>query len=117
MGKTMNNMDDYKKTPFTVPENFFEQFNQEIMLKLPRKKGRRIHTNFKKYILPWVAVAAVLSGVLFSVKDTIFKSDETSSKSVNGMKNEDFASSEDRDFYLFIQDETDRKELTGYYSE
>lgn len=121
MDDVKKNMDDFvKNNPFTIPDNFFEHFNAEVMANLPEKKAKKVHFNFRKYVLPWAAAAAVLSGVFFTMKDVLFTSDKTpvgvsSSSTGNEM---DFASSEDRDFYLFLQDDAARKEITsGNYSE
>lgn len=112
MGNRMNNFDDFKKNPFVVPDNFFEQFNEEIMAQLPQKQPRKVKFSIRKHVLPWVAVAAVMSGVVFTLKDTVFsssKTDEQKPASVNGVN---FVSSEDRDFYLYLQDDATNKELT-----
>lgn len=51
---------------FKIPENYFENFNVEIMDKLPVKKQVKVVPLWRK-VLPWTAVAAVLSGVIISI--------------------------------------------------
>lgn len=113
MGDKMNELTDLKKNPFVVPDNFFEKFNEEIMTKLPQKQPRRVKFSIKKHVLPWVAAAAVMSAVVFTLKDTILSSPKAETDkpaSVNGVN---FVSSEDRDFYLYLQDDAANKEFTS----
>lgn len=49
-----------RKLPFTVPENYFEQFAANIDSKIARK-----HVTVFTMIKPWMYVAAILFGVLF----------------------------------------------------
>ncbi|MBP1618500.1 MAG: hypothetical protein H6Q14_2327 [Bacteroidetes bacterium] len=112
MGDRMNKYGDFRKNPFVVPDNFFEKFNEEVIAILPQKQPRKVKFSIKKYVLPWVAVAAVMSGVVFTLKDTILlspKMDIEKPASVNGVN---FVSAEDRDFYLYLQDDAVNKELT-----
>lgn len=58
-----------KKVPFKVPENYFYQFNQSIMAKLPEKEVT-IHrkVTFWEKTKPWVYMAAMFIGLLFTIK-------------------------------------------------
>lgn len=64
------NLEDIdKKTPFKVPENYFYQFNQSMMAKLPEKE----FTTHRKVTLwektkPWVYMAAMFFGLFFTIK-------------------------------------------------
>ncbi|MBK5721616.1 hypothetical protein JGH11_12115 [Dysgonomonas sp. Marseille-P4677] len=97
---------DKKKNPFKVPENYFENFNAEIMSKLPEKQiqKRKIVPLWKK-VVPWTAAAAVFCGVIFSTgilnKTTSDPVPVTSSA---------LASSEEEDYYLFLEDEVVRSQ-------
>lgn len=115
MGDRMNKLDDFTKNPFVVPDNFFEKFNEEILTKLPEKQPqKKINFSVKKRVLPWVAAAAVMSGVIFTLKDTIFSSqDNKKTENAISADSSDFASAEDRDFYLYLQDDKANKELTS----
>lgn len=55
-----------QKSLFKVPENYFENFNAEMMDKLPVKEQVKVVPLWKK-VLPWTAAAAVLSGLIFSM--------------------------------------------------
>jgi len=61
--KTLNNSDK-KANPFKVPENYFENFKTEMMDKLPEKKQIKTVPLWRK-VLPWTAVAAVFSGIMY----------------------------------------------------
>lgn len=102
----MLNKFDKQTDPFKVPENYFADFNANIMDKLPskEKKGVRKVSLWEK-LLPWTAVAAIFFGVILSVG--IFDKDISPLKS-NGVKNSSTSVSttaEDEDFLLYMQDE------------
>jgi hypothetical protein len=112
MGDRMNKYGDFRKNPFVVPDNFFEKFNEEIMATLPQKQPRKVKFSIKKYVLPWVAAAAVMSGVVFTLKDNILSSPKAETEKPASVDGVNFVSSEDRDFYLYLQDDAANKELT-----
>lgn len=59
------------KNPFTVPEGYFENFSKELMNKLPDKKQTAsLHeeTTVWQRIKPWVYMAAMFCGLMFSVR-------------------------------------------------
>lgn len=92
---------DKNKSPFKVPENYFENFNTEIMSKLPTKeeKKEKIVPLWRK-IVPWTAVAAIFFGVLFITgvfrQGTQLDSIVTSSIASNSIE---------EDYFLFLEDE------------
>mgnify|MGYP000855202560 CR=1 FL=1 len=56
-----------KQSPFKVPENYFENFNKEIMTRLPEKqKAEPQIIPFRKRILSWSAAAAILIVIIVS---------------------------------------------------
>ena len=93
---------DKKKNPFKVPENYFENFNAEIMGKLPVKEAEKtkIIPLWRK-VLPWTAVAAVFCGVIFST-GILNQKAATEPEPVVASA---IASSEEEDYYLFLEDE------------
>lgn len=116
----MNNIDNFKKTnPFTVPENYFDEFEKKLMEQLPEKTSepkKQRFTTIKKVIISLVATAAVVAGVMFMIKPTT-QEVVTVAEATNAETQEVvFTSSEDEDFYQFLEDDATRKEATsGYY--
>lgn len=109
---------DKNKSPFKVPENYFENFNAGIMDKLPEKqtRERKIVPLWKK-IVPWTAVAAIFFGVLFTT--SVFEQSGITNPSAIGgeygtmMSNGIASSSLEDDYFLFIEDEV----ATAQYKE
>ena len=66
----MNKLDEIgNKNPFTVPENYFLNVNDEIMSRLPEKKKvvpEKV-TMWKK-IEPWFYMAAMFIGAFFMIQ-------------------------------------------------
>ncbi len=64
-----------KRNPFTVPENYFAQFNKEIMDRLPEKEYVPPQTvSLWDRVKPWVYMAAMFVGLYITInfltKDT-----------------------------------------------
>ena len=59
-----------KKNPFTVPENYFEDFTQELMNKLPVKEAilPTEEPTLWQRIKPWLYMAAMFCGIMLSVR-------------------------------------------------
>ena len=59
-----------KKNPFTVPENYFENFTQELMDKLPAKEAvlQTEEPTVWQRVKPWLYMAAMFCGIMFSVR-------------------------------------------------
>lgn len=58
-----------KKNPFTVPEGYFQNFNERLMEQLPEKEvisKPKIRTWDR--IKPWVYMAAMFVGLMFTVR-------------------------------------------------
>lgn len=122
----MNNLEDIKKqNPFKVPENYFENFNVDIMSKLPQKDNKTTeeHKDIKqkptlwKKILPWTAVAAACCGILvfigiFPGQDATTINDKTTAQqskdaiTTNASTSNIASTPESEEFYLFLEDET-----------
>ena len=59
-----------KKNTFTVPENYFEDFTQELMDKLPAKEvvlQAEAPTLWQR-VKPWLYMAAMFCGIMLSVR-------------------------------------------------
>ena len=59
-----------KKNPFTVPENYFENFTQELMDKLPAKEAvlQTEAPTLWQRVKPWLYMAAMFCGIILSVR-------------------------------------------------
>ena len=59
-----------KKNPFTVPENYFENFTQELMDKLPAKEAvlQTEAPTLWQRVKPWLFMAAMFCGIMLSVR-------------------------------------------------
>ena len=59
-----------KKNPFTVPENYFEDFTQELMGKLPAKEAvlQTEEPTLWQRVKPWLYMAAMFCGIMLSVR-------------------------------------------------
>ena len=96
-----------KKNPFSVPENYFQNFNAEILNNLPEKEVN------KKKIIPlwktvsgWVAVAAAITGLAFvgmHYMDT--GTSKPGTKTVDNYTSDNSTEALDNDYYLFLEEE------------
>ena len=59
-----------KKNPFTVPENYFENFTQELMDKLPAKEAvfQTEAPTLWQRVKPWLYMTAMFCGIMLSVR-------------------------------------------------
>lgn len=96
-----------KKNPFKVPENYFENFNLEIMDKLPEKDRQVKKVPLWRTITKWSAAAAILVAVSL-VGVNYIESSHTQQRTAE--KDENRVSLEN-DYYQFIEDEAT---LTAY---
>lgn len=69
----MNNLDEIKekygqKTPFSVPENYFEQFSEKMMAQLPEKEVQKtpVITLWKR-VKPILYMAAMFAAAIWSI--------------------------------------------------
>ena len=58
------------QNPFRVPENYFEDFAQELMNKLPEKEPILClsETTLWQRVKPWVYMTAMFVGIMLSVR-------------------------------------------------
>lgn len=100
--------DKNKKNPFSVPENYFQNFNAEILNNLPEKEvNKKKNTPLWKTVSGWVAVAAAITGLAFVGMHYM---DNGTSKSGAKIIDANYASDDnaealDNDYYLFLEEE------------
>jgi len=97
------------KKPFSVPDNYFDNFHKELMDKIPQEKKSKVVPLWKK-VLPWTAIAAVLSGIILTVgiptSTTVPQLSNNATDEYNSFpQNDIYASFDADDFYLFLEDE------------
>ncbi|MDD3788579.1 MAG: hypothetical protein PHO94_07775 [Petrimonas sp.] len=70
MKTNINNLESINKAnPFKVPENYFAQFNKEIMDRLPEKEAPVTKTvPMWDRVKPWVYMAAMFVGLFFTIQ-------------------------------------------------
>ena len=63
----MKKLENYSNTPpFKVPDNYFENFNIQIVDTLTHKQHPKNKWGLKK-VMPWIVAAATFCGVIFSI--------------------------------------------------
>jgi hypothetical protein len=93
---------DKTKNPFKVPENYFGNFNSNIMEKLPAKEEKKVKTvTLWKKVVPWTAAAAIFCGVLFTTGVLKKSSPADPNVAISSI----LSSSLEDDYYLFLEDE------------
>lgn len=101
-----------KKNPFTVPENYFQNFNIEIMEKLPQKEvteNNKIRPLWRS-ASKWISVAAVISGLAFVGIHYMDNNTGNLISSINKIESRAIESPLDieNDYYDFLQEEATR---------
>lgn len=67
-----------KGNPFSVPENYFAQFNEEIMNRLPEKEYIPPQTvSLWDRVKPWVYMAAMFVGLYITINFLTKNADES----------------------------------------
>lgn len=58
------------KNPFSVPDNYFEDFTRELMTKLPEKEPMPSmpEPTVWQRVKPWIYMAAMFCGIMLSVR-------------------------------------------------
>lgn len=108
---------DKNKSPFKVPENYFEDLTKNVMNNLPQKEVKEVKkVQLWKKILPWTGVAAALVAIALSIG--VFKGVPSDHAQGNNGKDEkvsyttqqQLAYSEIQDYILFLEEEADEAE-------
>ncbi len=69
------------KVPFKVPENYFAQFNESIMAKLPEKEVPVVaKVSLWDKTKPWLYMAAMFFGLFFTIRVLVTNSTTKSSE-------------------------------------
>lgn len=105
------------ENPFTVPENYFDKFNNELMEKLPEKAPILPAKEISLWdrVKPWVYMAAMFCGLMLSVRILVGEP-QASSKSAQAEESEEMQ--QDKRLELIIdQAMMDDYELYTYLSE
>lgn len=108
MNTKINKLDEIDKTkhPFKVPENYFAQFNAEIMDRLPEKEiviPEPISLWDK--VKPWVYMAAMFIGFYFTI-NMLMKtpaSNEAANDQITSQQTLSLSSSDSKNYWTNIQ--------------
>lgn len=99
-----------KKNPFSVPENYFQNFNTEIMNNLPEKE-----VNKKKILIPlwktvsrWTAVAAAVTGLAFVGMHYMDTNTHQTIDTIDSAYASDDTETLENDYYLFLEEDATR---------
>ncbi|MEN9919281.1 MAG: hypothetical protein RL662_1717 [Bacteroidota bacterium] len=115
----LNNID--RKNPFIVPQNYFENINDQILHNLPSEELEVTKkVSLFRPIAKWASIAAVISGLLFLGVD--YFQDDTrvnfgvALSSANEIGKESVAIEDE--YYLFLEDQAARIAYKDdYYSD
>lgn len=101
----LNNIE--KNNPFRVPENYFRNFNEEIMNKLPEKMECKKTVPLWKAVSKWVAAAAVVTGIALLGTNYMenHSSDINNLSKENSVMTNDNLVSRENDYYQFLEDD------------
>lgn len=107
----LNNIE--KKNPFGTPENYFQQFNVDIMSQLPKKQSKKIVPLWKS-VTKWAVAAAVMVGVAVVAVNQL----DNNQPSVPAASPTEVVSSLEDDYYSFIEEEaTQSMYMDAFYAE
>lgn len=101
----LNNIE--KNNPFKVPENYFQNFNEEIMNKLPEKKVQKKIVPLWRSAGKWIAAAAVVTGIaILGTNYMDNHSPDINKFSTEGTVNtNENLTSVENDYYQFLEDD------------
>lgn len=101
------------KSPFAVPENYFEEFNTRLLNNLPQQKLKEKTPHpLWQIVTKWVAVAAVVSGFAFLgidyLETTSQKNNQPLERAIAGTKHDASDPSLNTEYYEFLEDAATR---------
>lgn len=111
METKFNKLEEIEKiNPFSLPENYFAQFNQEIMNRLPEKSFVQPQTiKMWDKVKPWVYMAAMFVGLFFTIKMLTHTARESeNSHSIATSYTDSYWSTvkiSEEDFYQYLEDQ------------
>ena len=105
-------VDISKDVPFKVPENYFSQFNESIMAKLPEKEVKIVEpvTLWEKS-KTWIYMAAMFFGLFFTIKvlvtstDTSIPTQNIASTSLSQQDSWNDVKISEEDFFNYIENQ------------
>lgn len=105
-------VDISKDVPFKVPENYFSQFNESIMAKLPEKEVKIVEpvTLWEKS-KTWIYMAAMFFGLFFTIKvlvtstDTSIPTQNIASTSLSQQDSWNDIQISEEDFFNYIENQ------------
>jgi len=98
-----------KKNPFSVPENYFQNFNAEIMNNLPEKEvNKKKIVPLWKTISRWTAVAAAITGLAFVGMHYMDSNTHQPIDTVDSNYASDDTETLENDYYLFLEEDATR---------
>jgi hypothetical protein len=105
-----SNVEDLKrKSPFQVPEGYFEGLTDHIMSQLPEKSEKARKLSLSTRIRPWFYAAAIFAGACFFFKAYIGFDSSGSGNNTPGIWEDDFfnidlsANVVDEDLFEYIE--------------
>jgi hypothetical protein len=107
-----------KKNPFRVPENYFEDFHTNMMTKITQESKAKIVPLWMR-LASWSAVAAAFVGIIIAVGflKTTPAADRQTAETGNAAATQPekvyASSSEDEDFYLYLENQVAKQ---SYYT-
>ncbi len=114
MKAKINKLSDIEfKNPFTVPDNYFDNINEEIMMNLPEKEIHKlVKVSMWTMAKPWVYMAAMFVGTYFLVQVLFTKTGGITNDSVSADKYWSEVNVTEDEFYEYIEDQLIND---GYY--
>ncbi|MCW1735713.1 hypothetical protein [Anaerorudis cellulosivorans] len=126
--KTKIRLEDINKTdPFKVPDHYFEQFNKEIMKRLPPIKTPEFQpVPLREKVRPWIYMAAMFVGLFiiiqFLTKNAGNQSTRSSATYDSGMQSATIPSDKywstveisEEEFYQYLEDQLSEDEYYDY---
>ncbi len=81
MKTKFNKLDEIDKTnPFKVPVNYFQNFNKEVMSRLPEREFTPpVVVSMWDRVKPWIYLAAMFIGLYITINFLVNKSDSSTS--------------------------------------